>query len=128
MAASEPNQAQIDYWNAQSGSKWVKEQEELDRLLEPLGRTAMDRLDALAGARAIDIGCGCGATALALAERVGATGSVLGVDISGPMLARARERARSVPNLQLLQADAQTHRFEPALADAVFSRFGVMFF
>jgi len=128
MAAPEANQAQIDYWNQQSGPKWVRLQEDLDRLLDSLGREAMDRLDGLAGGRAMDIGCGCGATTLALAERVGATGSVLGVDVSGPMLARARERARGLPNVQFLQADAQTHRFEPPAADAVFSRFGVMFF
>jgi SAM-dependent methyltransferase len=97
-------------------------------MLDSLGRVAMDRLDALAGARAMDVGCGCGATTLALAERVGATGSVLGVDISAPMLARARERARELPNVQFLQADAQTHPFDPPAVDAVFSRFGVMFF
>lgn len=128
MAAPETNQAQIDYWNQQSGPKWVKQQAELDGFLESIGRTAMDRLDSLSGARVIDVGCGCGATTLLLAERVGARGSVLGVDISAPMLARARERARDLANVRFLQADAQTHGFAAATADALFSRFGVMFF
>lgn len=128
MATPAPNQAQIDYWNEQSGPKWVKLQQDLDSLLDSLGRVAIDRLGALTGARVMDVGCGCGATSLVLAERVGTTGSVLGIDVSGPMLARARERARGLPNVRFLQADAQTHRFEPPLADAVFSRFGVMFF
>ena len=128
MATPEANQAQIDYWNEQSGPKWVKQQAALDGFLESIGRTAMDRLDSLSGADAVDVGCGCGATTLALAERVGARGSVLGVDISAPMLARARERARDLPNVRFLQADAQTHGFDAATADALFSRFGVMFF
>src|SRR5262249_24750781 len=52
------------------------------------------------------------------------------IDISAVMLARARERARSagVPQIELTNVDAQTHRFEPHSRDLVFSRFGVMFF
>jgi SAM-dependent methyltransferase len=128
MAAPDTNQAQIEYWNQQSGPKWVAQQGELDRLLASLGLAAMERLSPLAGASVIDVGCGCGDTTLALADRTGPSGAVLGVDISGPMLARARERAAGRPNVTFLQADAQTHRFEPASADALFSRFGVMFF
>ncbi|HWP64645.1 MAG TPA: class I SAM-dependent methyltransferase [Candidatus Limnocylindria bacterium] len=128
MEASPANQAQIDYWNGPSGTKWTRQQAELDRLLDELGRAAMDRLDPPPGARVIDVGCGCGATTLALAERVGARGRVLGVDVSAPMLERARERARSLANVELVQADAQTYPFEPGAADALYSRFGVMFF
>ena len=128
MTAAPPNQAQIDYWNEQSGPKWVARQVELDRFLESLGRTAMDRLGPLAGARVLDVGCGCGDTTLALAERTGPRGAVLGVDVCTPMLARARERARHLPNVAFLEADAQTHRFDPKSTDALFSRFGVMFF
>ena len=67
-----------------------------------------------------------GATSLELARRVGERGNVLGVDISAPMLARARERA-STGNVRFLEADAQSHPFE-AEHDLVFSRFGIMFF
>src|SRR5262245_41495163 len=44
------------------------------------------------------------------------------------MLARARERTGPVPGVSYLEADAQTHRFDPASVEAIFSRFGVMFF
>jgi SAM-dependent methyltransferase len=55
---------------------------------------------------------------------------VLGIDISTPMLERARERAASEADLSidLQNRDAATHRFEPQSYDRVFSRFGVMFF
>jgi SAM-dependent methyltransferase len=88
----------------------------------------MDRRAIGAGERVLDVGCGCGETSLALARRVGATGSVLGVDISTVMLERARARAAGVANVRFLAADAQTHGFAPASFDVVFSRFGVMFF
>jgi SAM-dependent methyltransferase len=77
----------------------------------------------------LDVGCGCGDTTLALAKRVGSSGSVLGLDISGPMLSRARERAAAggLTNLRFQQADAQTVTLEERF-DVLFSRFGVMFF
>ena len=47
-----------------------------------------------------------------------------------PMLKVARRRidAQGLPQVSLMDADAQTHPFEIDAFDAVFSRFGVMFF
>ena len=128
LEAAGPNAAQIDYWNATAGPSWVAAQEGLDIELRPWGEKAIATLAPVAGARMIDVGCGCGATTLMLAERVGPGGRVLGADISAPMLALARQRAEAAGLAQasFIQADAQTHAFEPA--DGVFSRFGVMFF
>jgi SAM-dependent methyltransferase len=125
-----PNAEQIEYWNQTSGSKWVALQEVIDAQIRPLGLAAMDRARIAPGESVIDIGCGCGDSSLELAERVGAGGSVLGFDLSAVMLARARERARErgISNVSFVQADAQTHRFEGASHDVLFSRFGVMFF
>ncbi len=125
-----PNAEQIRYWNDAAGPRWVTMQAALDAQLAQLGRLAMDRLDLRGGERVLDVGCGCGDSTLELADRVGATGHVRGVDISAPMLARARERAAAagLGQVELLQADAQEHAFPSATADAVFSRFGVMFF
>jgi SAM-dependent methyltransferase len=54
---------------------------------------------------------------------------VTGIDISEPMIARARERAaRDGSAATFIRADAQTHPFEPAGFDTIISRFGVMFF
>jgi SAM-dependent methyltransferase len=124
------NADQVAYWNAAAGETWVAMQDRLDRQLAPLGRAAMDALDIAADERLIDVGCGCGATSLELATEVGDDGSVLGVDISAPMLAVARRRASELglSNVRFLEADAQTRAFAPGGADGVFSRFGVMFF
>lgn len=128
MDASGPNAEQIRYWNEQSGPKWVARQAALDQQLAPLGTAVADRLAVAAGERVVDVGCGCGESTLDLARRVGPSGRVLGVDISEPMLARARERAEGLEQVTLRQADAQAHAFPAAAFDVVYSRFGVMFF
>ena len=125
-----PNAQQIEYWNATAGETWVQFQEALDRQIEPLGLAAIDILDPAKGEHIIDIGCGCGQTSLALAARVGPTGSVVGVDISRPMLAVAQRRPRQALDLPVVfrQLDAQTGDLGQGVFDAAFSRFGVMFF
>jgi SAM-dependent methyltransferase len=57
-------------------------------------------------------------------------GSVLGVDISTPMLERAGARAddAGVANVRFENADAQTFAFEPSAFDLLYSRMGIMFF
>ena len=124
------NAAQIDNWNAKAGLTWVRYQDQLDRQIAPLGLKAMEALAPASGEVVLDIGCGCGQTTLDLAERVTGAGAVTGVDISAPMLEVAR--ARPVPakacKPEFLQSDAQTADLGQGQFDAIFSRFGVMFF
>jgi SAM-dependent methyltransferase len=130
ITAASSNTAQIEYWNSSAVETWAQFQEPLDRQIEPLGLAAIDVLKPREGQHIIDIGCGCGQTTLALASRVGVTGSVMGVDISKPMLEVASRRPRPAPNLPVIfrQLDAQTDDLGRNLFDAAFSRFGVMFF
>jgi len=127
---AEANAEQHAYWNQKAGPTWVANQERLDQQIRPHGELALAALAATAGERVLDIGCGCGDTSLALAECVGPSGAVLGVDLSEPMLARARERAAAAGRAQLefLAADVQAAQLGDARFDAAFSRFGVMFF
>ncbi|MBI3785753.1 MAG: class I SAM-dependent methyltransferase [Deltaproteobacteria bacterium] len=129
IEASGPNAQQIEYWN-QNGSRWVNLQDLIDPQIRPLGLQAMDAARITTGETILDVGCGCGDTSRELARRVGAGGKVTGVDISSVMLERARELTQraGLANATFRNADAQTYRFEPAIADLIFSRFGVMFF
>lgn len=129
IEASGPNAQQIEYWNEISGARWVEMNDVIDAQLVPIGEAALARADVAPGQRVLDIGCGCGQTTLQLAERVGPTGEVVGLDISAVMLDRARERAleAGLENVRFLDADAQTASFDGDF-DLVFSRFGVMFF
>ena len=121
---------QIQYWNETAGPKWVRYQETLDAQIGPIGRVAMDRAALRQGERVLDVGCGCGDTTIELAKRVGPNGSVLGVDVSAPMLELAGRRihAAGASNARVERADAQTHSFPKGAFDVLFSRFGVMFF
>lgn len=116
------------FWNGDNGRKWVRFQDMMDVSLMPLGHRAMTAAEISTGDRIVDVGCGCGDTTLELARRVGPGGHVLGVDISTPMLARAKARAAAAKNVALAHGDAQSHPFEAAAFDVVFSRYGVMFF
>jgi SAM-dependent methyltransferase len=95
-----------------------------------VGQRAIEALAPRAGERLLDVGCGCGHTSLLLAGHVGPEGAVVGLDISRPMLdvARGRAAAAGLTNVRFLEADAQTHPLDEGTFDAVFSRFGVMFF
>lgn len=129
MTQPSTNEEQIEYWNEQAGPKWVAMQETLDAQLASLGDAMIQKAAVQPGESVLDVGCGCGATSLALAK-IAAPGSVLGADISAPMLDHARTRARKngFDNLEFRKADAQTHPFDAAAFDVMTSRFGIMFF
>jgi SAM-dependent methyltransferase len=122
------NAAQAEYWNCVAGPKWTDHQEHQDQVLRPISDQLIAAADPRPGERVIDVGCGCGATTIDLADRVSPGGEVLGLDISEPMLARARERAAESLPTRFELADATVYDFEPEAADLVASRFGVMFF
>jgi SAM-dependent methyltransferase len=83
----------------------------------------------LAHERVLDVGCGAGKTTRD-AARAASAGSAFGIDISAPMITRARELAAAdgVRNVRFEQGDAQTHPLPPQGFDVAISRFGTMFF
>jgi ubiquinone/menaquinone biosynthesis C-methylase UbiE len=127
IAATGPNADQIAYWNESVGERWARNQETLDTLLIPVNERLLEFAHIAPGERVLDIGCGCGATSRAAAKRAGAKGRVVGIDISAPMLARARS-LNGGPNITYLLADAATYSFSGMMFDLALSRFGVMFF
>jgi len=107
---------------------WAEVQEPLERQLAPLGRRALAALAPCPGECILDIGCGGGETVLELARAVAPDGAVVGIDLSAAVLAFARRAAERRERVRFVQADAEVYPFEPALFNAAFSRFGVMFF
>jgi ubiquinone/menaquinone biosynthesis C-methylase UbiE len=128
LAGHDLNADQIAYWNGPGGEHWTDRQQMQDILLEPVSNILIDRAKAKAGERIVDVGCGCGATSLAFAQKVGQIGRVLGIDISAPMLARARQNAPAEMPVEFVLADATVYPFDQASFDLLVSRFGVMFF
>jgi len=129
-AACSANQEQERFWNDVAGPLWVATEEETERHTGPFGAAALAVAAPSAGEAVLDVGCGCGSTTVALGAAVGAGGSVLGVDLSAAMLARARERAFTSESrhVRFRRADVQVADLGSGSFDLVFSRFGVMFF
>jgi SAM-dependent methyltransferase len=77
----------------------------------------------------LDIGCGAGETTRD-AARLAVAGSVVGVDVSAPMIERARRSAEAagLHNVSFEQADAEFHHFPVERFQVAISRFGAMFF
>jgi ubiquinone/menaquinone biosynthesis C-methylase UbiE len=127
--ADAANADQATYWNGPGGRRWIDRQVMQDALLAPVAERLIAAARPLPGERAIDIGCGCGATTLDVAAMTGPSGRALGLDISEPMILRARERAAELGSTaQFAVADATIHDFTSERADLLQSRFGVMFF
>lgn len=127
METANPEQAEA--WNGDEGEDWVRQAPRYERsgvhhrphLINPEVISEGDRV--------LDIGCGTGRSTIEAARLVG-SGSVVGVDLSGPMLGYARERAvdEGLTNASFLQADAQIHEFDAASFDVAISETGCMFF
>jgi SAM-dependent methyltransferase len=122
------NARQLADWNGKSGDYWVANHARLDAMLAVFGQAAIEAAAPAAGERVLDVGCGAGASSLALADRVGADGQVLGVDISEPLIGRARALAPPGTPVLFRVADASSAELPDGAFDILFSRFGVMFF
>lgn len=128
MSIANTDQAQL--WDGgANGAHWAANQARYDRMLEPFTALILQSSSLRPGGDVLDVGCGCGATTRAAAGLV-APGQAVGIDLSGPMLARARASAAAagVANAVFEQGDAQVHPFGPARFGTVISRFGAMFF
>jgi ubiquinone/menaquinone biosynthesis C-methylase UbiE len=104
--------------NRRHFDRWARryETDRVSRRLATLQAAALAALDLRAGDRLLDVGCGTGAavrTAAAVADRA------VGVDLSAAMIERGRELAAGTPNLELLEADAETLPFPDGSFTAV---------
>jgi ubiquinone/menaquinone biosynthesis C-methylase UbiE len=123
------NAEQASDWDGADGEYWATYHHEYERLLGVFDSILVEAAGVSATDRCLDIGCGTGATTRTLAARA-VEGSVLGLDLSRPMLTIAREAAvrAGIGNVEFIQGDAQVHAFDPATFDVAVSRMGSMFF
>lgn len=124
-----PNIEQAEQWGGEEGQSWVAHHRAHDRMVAALTPRLLAAAQIRPRDHILDVGCGCGETAY-LAALEAPHGHVVGLDISARMLDAARTRIAQggIDNISFLEADAQTHHFNPETFDLVLSRFGVMFF
>ncbi|RAI56121.1 class I SAM-dependent methyltransferase [Roseicella frigidaeris] len=118
------------FWNGPMTRAWASEHACIDALFAGVLDLALAAAAPRPGERVIDIGCGSGTSLLALAERVGPSGRVLGLDLARESVAVAQRRIAAAGLRQAAAeiADAGAHPLPAAGFDLLFSRFGVMFF
>ncbi|MDH6461365.1 SAM-dependent methyltransferase [Micromonospora sp. A200] len=121
------NSHQAQAWNGYEGRHWARHHDRYDAV--NAGFNAPLLAGVRPGDRVLDVGCGNGQLTRLAARRAG-DGHAVGIDLSAPMLDRARAgaAAEQVGNVRFIQGDAQVHPLPDAAFDVVLSRFGVMFF
>lgn len=126
---TDANWAQADYWSSSAGLKWIEHENALDTAMAGMLEAVIDAAAITENSRVLDVGCGTGASTLEAAKRA-PCGGVIGVDISQPLLDRARSRSKAEghKNISFLLADAQTHSFGRENIDILVSRVGMSFF
>lgn len=128
--SADPNSDQIEFWNGAHGISWAQYADIVDIMFAAITEAVLDAADIGAGDKVLDLGCGNGGTTLAAADRTTPIGSVTAVDISAPMIDRARARSADagLTNVTYILGDAAAYPFAPGSFDTLISRLGAMFF
>jgi ubiquinone/menaquinone biosynthesis C-methylase UbiE len=98
----------------------------LDDVYGPASREMMFEAGLAPGMRALDIGCGIGRISCWLSSQVGATGSVVGIDLNKDQLDEAQLEAEATcgeNNIIFLERSAYATGFPPESFDFIFCRY-----
>ena len=125
--AIEMKRVQREQWSL-AAAGWLRWWRVFESGAQVLNEELCDMARLQPGQRVLDVASGLGEPAFTAARRVGARGSVLGVDLAPGMVAFARERAleRGAENVRFEEGDAEDLRVPPASFDAALSRWGLM--
>lgn len=95
------------------------------RVWEPAGAALLERLEPMNGARALDVGCGAMGLLRCLSDWVGHNGTVVGTDVSAPLLdaARAFVAEERLANVEVVHDDLFESQLSPGSFDLVHARF-----
>ena len=127
--APEGNTEFVDFWNEVLVPKFTKYRHILVGGLAHHSAKIFPSLEVGEGDKVVDVGCGFGDTAILFAQRVGPSGSVLGIDCCDGFIEFGRQDAKAagVDNVSFVVGDVQSYPFQPD-HDFCFSRFGTQFF
>ncbi|MEV3963128.1 methyltransferase domain-containing protein [Nocardia sp. NPDC050193] len=123
------NTEQFQVWNGADGHHWAEHHLRYDTMAAGYDDHLFEAAALGVHSRVLDIGCGTGQTTRT-AARIARRGQAVGLDLSEPMLTRARQlaEAEKITNVTFEQGDAQVHPFATDRFDTAISRAGVMFF
>lgn len=108
-----------------TGPAAVRRLHVLHNIYSPAGRRVLVNAGLKEGMKVADFGCGVGVVTRMLAQMVGPSGSVTGVDVNGDQLEEARElcSVAGLSNTSFLEASACDTRLPRESFDLVYCRF-----
>jgi SAM-dependent methyltransferase len=129
IAVAEENEEATAAWSGVLFDRFVAYRDLIVEGLGSHGEAAMEAYPPDPGTRVLDVGCGFGDTTQRLAGLVGPQGEAVGVDVSQPFIAAAKEEAEAaaVGNVSFMAGDVQQMDLGGPY-DYAFSRMGIMFF
>ncbi len=119
----------VEFWNDVLAPKFIRFKHVLVDGLTQHSEAVFPSLPVHKGDRVLDVGCGFGDTAMKLANIVGPSGKVVGVDCCDAFLdyAVGDAEAKGVTNISFMRGDAEIE-LPSSQFDFAFARFGTMFF
>jgi len=123
---------QREQWQVAGSAAEVYEQELVPAIFGPWAPIVIDLAQPQKGDRVLDVACGTGIVARMAAQRVGPTGTVVGVDLNPGMLKVARTvcstGSHSGAPIQWEEASADKLPFSNESFDVAFCQLGLQFF
>ena len=119
----------VKFWNTVLAPKFTRYRHILQGGLSRHSAAVLPSLPLAEGMAVLDVGCGWGDMSIQVAERVGPSGRVVGIDCVDAFLEEARKdaAARGLANVEFRRGDAEIALPESEF-DYVVARFGTMFF
>jgi 2-polyprenyl-3-methyl-5-hydroxy-6-metoxy-1,4-benzoquinol methylase len=96
------------------------------RLIDPITRRFFLEAGIQPGMQVMDVGCGAGDTSLLLAQMVGTSGMVVGVDRAAAAISAARAKCPERPNVSFVEGDPSEIKVDRTF-DAAVGRYVLMF-
>jgi SAM-dependent methyltransferase len=117
-----------EQWQVAGSAAQVYERELVPAIFGPWAPRVLDVAAPAAGERVLDVACGTGVVARLAAERVGADGCVVGLDLNPGMLAVARSLPVTGVPIGWVQATAGRLPFPDGSFEVVCCQLGLQFF
>ena len=123
------NEEAVEAWSGVLFDRWARYRDVLAVSIQEFSDVAFDLCRPQPGERVLDVGCGLGETTRAVAELVGPTGEVVGIDAGERFVETATAEAAEAgaSNVSYMTGDVQVADMGSGF-DLAFSRFGTMFF